>query len=215
MNSELFTLLWMWLTPAIFLVLLLIQCFKTGYLCSNDCDRDAGRWWLPNILLGIMIFVCVFWQAEVNHAGWTSEWLAYAVFEYFFSWACAAVALLLVDRSYGAKQLHLNQCFIFNMDLNSIGFDKYVVHLRKNNFSREANYNLVLYRSVRQIDVTGQYVVLEEVYTFKEMPRHEYTKEVITNLLKDYFDNDKIFKLEGEAALVDVVQQKPEVIVIR
>ncbi len=216
MNHELVTVLWMWLTPAIVFCISLYFMYRSGYLVSNVEELDH-RWWVPNIILVVTIFICVAYQAEFNNVGWVGEWVIYLLFEYGGSWVVGGVILCFSSNIFDAKQRYLNQKFTFNLDPMELGVDKYVVKIELNNYHRDNPHQLVLYRTVREKDFTGEYVLFRHEHTFPHEEKHFYTKEKVTEILKDYFDAKRVFQVEGTTGKEVVVEVKPkqaEVIII-
>lgn len=216
MNHELVTVLWMWLTPAIVFCITLYTLSRSGYLVSN-VESLSHRWWLPNIILILTIFLCIAYQAEVNKVGWVGEWFLYLIFEYAGSWIVGGTVLCISVKIFDAKQRYLNQKFSFNLDPMELGADKYVVKIELNNYHRDNPHQLVLYRTVREKDMTGEYVIFRHEHTFPHEERHFYTKEKVTEILKDYFDAKRVFQVEGTTGKEVIVEVKPkqaEVIII-
>lgn len=216
MDNHLVTVLWMWLTPPIIFCLSLYFMYRSGYLLSG-IDEVQARWWVPNIILFLAIFVCVAYQAELNNIGWQGEWIVYAIFEYAGSWVVGGMVLCFNTRIFDAKQTYLNQRFDFNLDPQDLGADKYVVRILKNDYSRDKKFQLVLYRTVREADITGEYIIFQSEHFFECQAKEFYTKERITALLKDYFESKQVFQLEDSSkdlVVVEVTKKKPTVIVI-
>lgn len=216
MDSHLITVLWMWLTPPIALCLALYFLYRSGYLLSGIAEVQH-RWWVPNILLLITILLCVAYQAEVNKVGWVGEWIVYAIFEYLGSWVIGGMVLCFNTRIFDAKQTYLNQTFNFNLDPAELGPDKYAVRILENEFSRVKKFQLVLYRTVRKVDITGEYIVFQNEHSFECQEKQFYTKERIRDTLKDYFEAKQVFQVEGDISdlmVVEVAKKKPTVIVI-
>lgn len=213
MGNQVFTALWMWLTPAIALALPLWFLMKSGYLVlGKGCP--SNRWWTPNLILGGVILACVYYQAEINGIGWKGDWLFYAGFEFFGSWLVGLILLCCCQATFDAKHEYLKQKFEMGVDPAEIGAGKYVVRLCRNRFSGDGLYNLELLQTVQKSDATGDYVVFHPVYTFSAESRHYYTKERITKILKDYFDSEEVFTVEGDSVIVQVNKKPPQVIVI-
>lgn len=215
MNNEIFTVLYMWLIPPIVLLLVLWQSVKTGYLSFYEGVSEGSRWLLVNILLCIAIFVCVFFQAEIRKTGWNAAWWGYALFEYVGSWVVGGIFLINLNTPYGVKQKHLNQSFSFNINLKDLGPNKFLVRLERNEYSKSGSYNLILYRSILAQDYSGEYVTLKQEHVFETKNLEEYTKDKIVVLLKDYFDNRKVFTTDTDCVMVEVSRKEPEVLIIK
>lgn len=216
MDNHLVTVLWMWLTPPIVLCLSLYFLYRSGYLLSG-IEEVQHRWWVPNILLFIAILLCVAYQAEVNKIGWVGEWIVYAIFEYVGSWVVGGMVLCFNTRIFDAKQTYLNQTFNFNLDPAELGPDKYAVRILENEYNRVKKFQLVLYRTVRKVDITGEYIVFQSEHFFEYQEKQFYTKERIRDTLKDYFEAKQVFQIEGDTSdlmVVEVAKKKPTVIVI-
>lgn len=161
-------------------------------------------------------FICVAYQAEFNNVGWVGEWVIYLFFEYGGSWVIGG-AILCFSSIFDVKQRYLNQKFSFNLDPMELGADKYVVKIELNNYHKDSPHQLFLYRTVREKDLTGEYVLFRHEHTFPHQERHFYTKEKVTEILKDYFDAKRVFQVEGTTGKEVIVEVKPkqaEVIII-
>lgn len=214
MNTELITVLWMWFTPTIVFILPLWFLLKTGYIVlGQGCPSE--RWLLPNIILLGAIFACVYYQAQINHVGWNGGWVLYGMFEYFGSWVVGTAFICWSAKLFQAKHTYLEQKFDLGIDPATIDVGKYIVRLSRNQFSREEHYNLELLQATTKSDSTGDYTVLTKVYTFKSESKNFYTKEKVIEVLKDYFDNERLFTVEGEGVIVEASKREPEVLIIR
>lgn len=212
---DLFALLTMWLTPFFVLAITLILMMREGTLClAGDLNRASSNWWVPNILLLLTIVGCASYWTVFKGTGWNAQWLGYGIFEYIGSWLVCGIFLFNSDKAYGVKQQHLNQNFLFNMNLDEVGPDKYLIRMVKDNFSKDNEQAMTLYRTIRQNDWTGEHIVAEREYTFPSKKSHEYTRAEIHRLLKNYFDNQRVFSVEKSAELIEVEKKAPEVIVI-
>lgn len=107
----------------------------------------------------------------------------------------------------------------FNLDIDKLDVGAFVLRQVNDDLYRKESWSKgvrpVLFRVRVGRDLAGDSKYLWREHAFPFGLKTEYTREKLTQALKDYFDNEKIFTLDSQAILVDVESKTPEVLVIR
>lgn len=210
----------LWLVPAILFVAYASYVVVTGKLCFEN--NKADNWAVfPCIVALILPLLGVAYAYFVLGYPVSLGGIAgYTVFEFVGSWIVFGMFYCSsVMGSFEFFEMNRRQKVEFNLDIDTLDVGAFILRQVNDDLYRKESWSHgvrpVLYRVRIGRDLSGDHKYLYREHTFPFGLKTEYTREKLTETLKGYFDNEKVFTLDAQAILVDVESKSPEILVIR